>query len=47
VSRDVTQQMYELYNGGDTTVKYSIDTEPLDQLQQVSDIASGVLVIVS
>ncbi|XP_065886516.1 cilia- and flagella-associated protein 65-like [Dysidea avara] len=28
------QQVYELYNGGDKMVKYSIDTAPLDQLQQ-------------
>ena len=28
-------QLYELYNGGATTVKYAVDCVPLEILQQV------------
>lgn len=36
MSHDPLPQVYELYNGGDIAVNYFIDTQPLEQLQQVS-----------
>lgn len=36
MSHDPLLQVYELYNGGDKAVNYFIDTQPLEQLQQVS-----------